>query len=117
MFAAAQQAVAHGLSMTLPALHLSKLRSLAMASPAPEPAASEFAQLLDRARAGSREALGEVLTICRRYLLRVATRQIDSDLKIKGSPSDLVQETFLDAQQDFAHFTGGSEQEFLAWLG
>src|SRR5262249_25086544 len=30
--------------------------------------------------------------------------------------SDLVQETFLEAQQDFGRFRGDSEDELLAWL-
>ncbi len=34
----------------------------------------------------------------------------------KGGASDLVQETFLEAQRDFAGFHGNSEQELLAWL-
>ena len=87
-----------------------------MTVPGPDPGEADFARLLLDARAGSREALGKVLQACRRYLLRVADRQIDRDLKVKGSPSDLVQETFLDAQRDFPRFHGGSEKEFLAWL-
>jgi RNA polymerase sigma-70 factor (ECF subfamily) len=71
---------------------------------------------LQEARAGSSEALGEALETCRRYLLHVATRELDPDLQRKGGASDLVQETFLDAQRDFAQFTGTSEAELRAWL-
>src|SRR5262249_20116126 len=34
----------------------------------------------------------------------------------KGGASDLVQETFLEAQRDFAGFHGGSAEELRAWL-
>jgi RNA polymerase sigma-70 factor (ECF subfamily) len=37
-------------------------------------------------------------------------------LKVKGSASDLVQETFLEAQRDFAGFHGESDAELRAWL-
>ena len=74
------------------------------------------AQLLAKARAGSAEALGSVLESCRRYLLLVAERNLDPQLRAKGGASDLVQETFLEAQRDFAGFHGHSEQELLAWL-
>ena len=87
-----------------------------MSAPVPDSAEKDFSKLLAEARAGSREALGEVLQACRLYLLRVAGEQIQENLKIKGSPSDLVQDTFLDAQKGFPRFEGGSEKEFLAWI-
>src|SRR5262249_36849525 len=68
------------------------------------------------ARAGSREALGQALEACRRYLLQVAQQELDAGLRAKASPSDLVQETFLEAQRDFGQFHGSSEAELLAWL-
>jgi|SRR6516164_2302251 RNA polymerase sigma-70 factor (ECF subfamily) len=76
----------------------------------------DAAQWLAAARAGSREALGAGLETCRRYLLLVADRELDPDLRAKGGASDLVQETFLEAQRDFARFRGNSEDEFRAWL-
>jgi RNA polymerase sigma-70 factor (ECF subfamily) len=80
-----------------------------------EPAES-VAQWLPAARSGSREALGRVLEACRGYLLAVARRELDPDLQAKGSASDLVQQTFLEAQQSFARFQGDSDAELLAWL-
>jgi RNA polymerase sigma-70 factor (ECF subfamily) len=38
------------------------------------------------------------------------------DLRSKGGASDLVQETFLEAQRDFARFQGSSPEEVRAWL-
>src|SRR5262245_14991902 len=71
---------------------------------------------LPAARAGSSEALGRVLEACRGYLLQVAREALDPELRAKGGPSDLVQETFLAAQRDFPRFRGDSETELLAWL-
>ena len=68
------------------------------------------------ARAGSRDALGLALDECRHYLLHIAQAGLDPDLRAKAGASDLVQETFLEAQRDFARFQGASEEELLAWL-
>src|SRR5262249_14287737 len=76
----------------------------------------DAAQLLAAARGGSREALGEALESCRAYLLYVAQREMAPELQAKGGASDLVQETFLDAQRDFDRFRGATEEELLAWL-
>src|SRR5438105_1940581 len=78
--------------------------------------ASDIAPLLDAARSGSREALGQLLESCRGYLLMVAKGELDRDLQAKEGASDLVQETFLEAQRDFVQFQGASEAELLAWL-
>lgn len=74
------------------------------------------AALLATAREGSEEALGCLLQGFRQYLLLVANAELDSALKVKFAASDLVQETLLEAQRDFACFAGRSEEEFLAWL-
>ena len=76
----------------------------------------EAGQLLSAARAGSREALGQALEACRDYLLLIADRELDPDLRTKGGASDLVQQTFLEAYQDFQRFTGDSPDELRAWL-
>jgi RNA polymerase sigma-70 factor (ECF subfamily) len=73
-------------------------------------------RLLADARAGSGEALGRAFETCRRYLLLVAGRRLDPELQAKGGASDLVQETFLEAQRDFDRFDGTSEPELRAWL-
>ncbi len=73
-------------------------------------------QWLAEARAGSREALGRALDACRNYLLLIAEKNLDHDLRAKGGASDLVQETFLEAQRDFHRFAGQTEAEWLAWL-
>jgi RNA polymerase sigma-70 factor (ECF subfamily) len=78
--------------------------------------AKDADRLLAEARTGSREALGQALEVCRRYLLLIADRELDADLRAKGGASDLVQETFLEAMRDFPQFGGTSEPELRAWL-
>ena len=76
----------------------------------------DAAQRLAAARAGSKDEMGRAFEACRAYLQLVAGSEIDSDLIAKGGASDLVQETFLEAQRDFNAFHGTTEQELLAWL-
>lgn len=71
---------------------------------------------LEPARNGSGEALGTLLEMCRHYLLSVANQELQADVRGKLAPSDLVQETFLEAQRDFGRFRGKSEADLLAWL-
>ena len=78
--------------------------------------AGDTARWLAAARAGSREALGQVLETFRGYLLLVADRELDAELRAKGGASDLVQDTFLEAQRDFGCFHGNSADELRAWL-
>jgi RNA polymerase sigma-70 factor (ECF subfamily) len=61
-------------------------------------------------------ALGELFESMRHYLLLVANAEVDDELRQKIAPSDLVQETFVRAQQGFAEFAGASEAELRMWL-
>jgi RNA polymerase sigma-70 factor (ECF subfamily) len=79
-------------------------------------AAKNLGENLVAARAGSNEALGQALNACRCYLLMIAGDKLGADLQAKGGASDLVQETFIEAQRDFTRFQGTSESELLAWL-
>jgi RNA polymerase sigma-70 factor (ECF subfamily) len=72
--------------------------------------------LIQSTRAGSADALGRLLEGCRAYLLLVANRHLGPDLQAKGGASDLVQETFLEAQNDFPRFQGRTHQDLLNWL-
>jgi RNA polymerase sigma-70 factor (ECF subfamily) len=72
--------------------------------------------LLAAARAGSSDAVGQALEACRSYLLAVAQRELDDDLRSKGGASDLVQDTFLEAHRHFDRFHGELEVELRAWL-
>ena len=70
---------------------------------------------LPAAQAGSREALGQIMEACRAYLLLIAQEELDPALQAKCGASDLVQQTFLEAQRDFARFHGNSSS-LLAWM-
>jgi RNA polymerase sigma-70 factor (ECF subfamily) len=78
--------------------------------------AGRFDNCLEAARAGSAEARGALLEMCRPYLLGVSSQQLEADLQAKAGASDLVQESFLEAHRDFDGFHGSSEGELLAWL-
>jgi RNA polymerase sigma-70 factor (ECF subfamily) len=76
---------------------------------------ADAAQRLAAAQAGSSEALGQVLEACRGYLLLIAQQELDPALQAKGGASDLVQQTFLEAQRDFAQFQGTTHEALMAW--
>jgi RNA polymerase sigma-70 factor (ECF subfamily) len=77
---------------------------------------SDPEELLAQARAGDGEALGRLLEQYRSYLALLARHQLGKRLQGKVESSDLVQDTFLEAQRDFGQFAGRSEGELLAWL-
>lgn len=72
--------------------------------------------LLDRARAGDGQALGQLLENYRAYLMLLARVQIGRRLQGKVDAADVVQDAFLSAYRDFEQFRGATEKEFLGWL-
>lgn len=77
---------------------------------------AEVTELIQRVRAGSDSALGSLLSSYREYLLRIATDRIQSGLRPKMTPSDVVQGSLLAATKHFANFHGDNEQQFRTWL-
>jgi RNA polymerase sigma-70 factor (ECF subfamily) len=73
-------------------------------------------QLLPLARAGNATALGQLLERYRSYLALLARVQIGRRLRGKADPTDLVQETFLEAHRNWTQFRGSSEGELVNWL-
>jgi RNA polymerase sigma-70 factor (ECF subfamily) len=53
---------------------------------------------------------------CRQYLLMIANEVIGPELQAKLGASDLVQDTFVEAQRHLAAFRGSSNAELRAWL-
>lgn len=72
--------------------------------------------LLDQARAGDSQALGQLLESYRAYLTLLARVQIGRRLQGKVDAADVVQDAFLGAYRDFGQFRGATEKEFLGWL-
>lgn len=72
--------------------------------------------LLRRTRRGDAAAWGRLLEGYEQYLLLLARVQIGRRLQGKVDPADVVQETFLDAHRQSAHFQGKTEAELVAWL-
>jgi RNA polymerase sigma-70 factor, ECF subfamily len=72
--------------------------------------------LLTAAKGGSAEAIGRMLQSCRTYLMLIAQEELDERLRAKIGASDLVQETFVAAQQAFDRFHGESSEALMAWL-
>ena len=80
------------------------------------PAGDTFDQLLREARAGSRQAVGQLLDAFRRYLHGLGEAEIAPDLRRKGSGSDLVQDTYVAAIRAFPQFRGDSREALWVWL-
>jgi RNA polymerase sigma-70 factor (ECF subfamily) len=77
---------------------------------------SSIHALISAARTGASREVGELLDICRQYLLLVANEELDVRLRAKLGASDVVQQTLLEAQLTFDHFSGDSEAALLGWL-
>jgi RNA polymerase sigma-70 factor (ECF subfamily) len=77
---------------------------------------SSAEQLLALAQRDGTDALGQLLELYRGYLKLLAASQIHVRLQARVSPSDIVQETFLQAHRAFDQFRGETAPEFFGWL-
>ena len=73
-------------------------------------------ELIRRCRAGETGAREQLFARYQQYLYVLAQAQLGKRLRAKCAPSDLVQQTLLEAHRDFADFQGQHESELLAWL-
>ena len=73
-------------------------------------------ELIDRARNGCDDALAELITSLQGYLLVIANRQLQPEMRAKVGASDLVQSVLWRAKQNLTEFRGASRQSLLAWL-
>ena len=72
--------------------------------------------LLERVRRGDAEAMGVLMERYQPYLYLLAQRRLSPRIRTRVDPSDIVQQTLLEAQRDLVSFRGQAEEEFLAWL-
>ena len=87
-----------------------------MSSPQDVVSFDHFDELLHAARGGDRDAQGRLLDACWHPLWHMARRDLRPSFRVKGSPSDVVQETFVRALRDFHTFQGDRPEQMLAWL-
>lgn len=76
----------------------------------------QFEQWLALARAGNREALGQLLELFRAFLLAEAEQRVAVQGRARLSSSDLVQMTYVEAVRQIGTFQGRSPAELAAWL-
>lgn len=72
--------------------------------------------LIAQAVAGDRESLGLLLLRHHTFLTSLARGQLYQRIQSKADVSDLIQETYLEAQRKIRAFRGGSDSEFASWL-
>jgi RNA polymerase sigma-70 factor (ECF subfamily) len=75
-----------------------------------------IARCIRLAREGQPEALEELLKAHRNYLRVLAASCLHHEMRGKADPSDIVQETLLKAHQNYRHFRGTTEIEWMTWL-
>jgi RNA polymerase sigma factor (sigma-70 family) len=80
------------------------------------PTSQSLEMLLQRARDGSRSALGQLMASCRPWLRDRAQARLPRKLSHKQDESDLVQECQSVAALSFSRFKGRNRHEFFAWL-
>jgi RNA polymerase sigma-70 factor (ECF subfamily) len=74
------------------------------------------AELIEQCRAGDAAARAQLFGRYQPYLRILAQAQLGRHLRAKCAPSDLVQQTLLEAHRDFDAFQGKHEAELAAWL-
>src|SRR4051794_32776077 len=80
------------------------------------PPSDSVPDLIQRCRAGEPAAHERLFSRYRPDLEVLAEAQLGRHLRAKCDPSDLVQQTLLEAHRDFGVFQGNTEAELLAWL-
>jgi RNA polymerase sigma-70 factor (ECF subfamily) len=72
--------------------------------------------LIERARSGDRDAMGQLFSRYERYLRLVIGSSMGPVLRRDYDASDVLQETLIIAAGRFANFHGSDERELLTWL-
>lgn len=77
---------------------------------------SAIAGLLEQVRAGDQQALAELYARHRDKLRRMIQLRLDPRLAGRVSPSDILQEAFIDAVKRIHHYFEKPDQPFFGWL-
>ncbi len=78
--------------------------------------ADDIGRLLESARKGNDAAWVRLVRKYREYLRLLARLQMSRELQSKEDPSDLVQETLLNAYKHLGAFRGRTEEALVVWL-
>lgn len=76
----------------------------------------DIPKLLENAKQGDQQALGELLKWSRDFLRQAAHDTLAPQLRVRVDESDLVQKVCLAAFQQFSQFRGHSQAEYAQWL-
>jgi RNA polymerase sigma-70 factor (ECF subfamily) len=82
----------------------------------PGPNSSESARLLDAISAGDRSAFDKLFARHRRYLRGVIELRLDPRLRSRVDPSDVIQETHLEAFRRLEDYLKRRPMAFRLWL-
>ena len=72
--------------------------------------------LLESAKLGDREALGRLLLSHRDQLVRIVKIRMDVRVQSRVDPSDVVQDTYVEATRRFSDFAKDPKMDFFLWL-
>lgn len=72
--------------------------------------------LFDRARAGDRDALGELLELVRHRLEVKVHNELSPRLRQRVGSADMLQSVYLQVVTSVSSFRGGCYREFAAWV-
>jgi RNA polymerase sigma-70 factor, ECF subfamily len=77
---------------------------------------ADIAELLGRVRGGDQRALADLFARHRDKLRRMVQLRLDHRLAGRVSPSDVLQEAYIDAVKRIAHYFEKPDQPFFGWL-
>src|SRR6266545_4590910 len=80
------------------------------------PESDETQQLLDELRAGDARAFGRLFALHRPYLRRLVALHLDTRLQARLDPSDVVQDTQLEAFRRLPDYLERRPMPFRLWL-
>ena len=69
-----------------------------------------------RLRAGETDLFADVFTIHRPRVWQIVNFRLDTKVRGRVDPDDVVQEVYLAAEKRLEHFVGGGFDSFFLWL-